>query len=85
MITEGAITEFLRENWVPALCLLVMVLGVFVLLVAQARREAQWRQNKQRRAMSEWVSREGGVRGESSNSVIRTKPFIQDRGGFETL
>ena len=53
--------EFLRENWVPILVLLVMVLGVFVLLVDQTRREAQWRQNKRRRAMSEWASREGGV------------------------
>ena len=85
MITGEVVAEFLQENWVPALCLLVMVLGVFVLLVAQARREAQWRQNKQRRAMSEWVSREGEVKGVANNSVIRTKPFIQDRGGFETL
>ena len=61
MITEEVVTNFLRENWVPVLCLVGMVLILVGVLVDQAFKEARWRQDKRRRAMSEWASREGGV------------------------
>jgi cytochrome bd-type quinol oxidase subunit 2 len=61
MITDEVVTNFLQENWLPVLCLVGMVLILVGVLVDQAFKEARWRQDKRRRAMSEWASKEGGV------------------------
>ena len=58
MITADAVNDFLRENWIPVLLLIILLLGSFALLVEQAIEEVKWVREKQRRSMSEWVKGE---------------------------
>ena len=71
MITEEVVTNFLRENWVPVLCLIGMVLILVGVLVDQAFKEARWRRDKQRRAVAEWASREAGLVCDCGASGVR--------------